>query len=174
MAKRSEADWIRGVNARENARHTLPGLVQHFLQTGDAAAGRTPADTRRLHKFRLETKRLRYTLELFRPCYDEGLEHRIDNLKEVQDVFGDMQDSAAASRLIKKKMRKGAERREWLAKFKARAQEKIQHFHQVWTTHFAGPENHRDWIEYFSNPASVRKPPAEDGGARVTANSAAG
>ncbi|MEI9973986.1 MAG: CHAD domain-containing protein [Ignavibacteriota bacterium] len=54
--------------------------------------------TAELHVIRLATKRVRYTLELFRPCYGPGLELRITSLQRLQQLLGEVNDCAAAER----------------------------------------------------------------------------
>lgn len=44
------------------------------------------------HAMRIAIKRLRYTLETFRPLFDDQLKEEINALKEVQDLLGEMHD----------------------------------------------------------------------------------
>lgn len=44
------------------------------------------------HQLRIAIKRLRYTLEAFRPLFDDELKDEIRALKEVQDLLGEMHD----------------------------------------------------------------------------------
>jgi putative phosphoesterase len=44
------------------------------------------------HQMRIAIKRLRYTLETFRPLFDDQLKEEIDTLKGVQDILGEMHD----------------------------------------------------------------------------------
>ena len=59
-------------------------------------AGRKAADGKRspraLHRFRIETKRFRYALELFRPLYGPSLDRRLKAVHELQDVLGKISD----------------------------------------------------------------------------------
>jgi CHAD domain-containing protein len=41
---------------------------------------------------RIATKRLRYSLELFRPLFGDQLEKTIDTTKEIQQLLGDIHD----------------------------------------------------------------------------------
>jgi len=58
---------------------------------GDA----TPVE---LHAFRLQTKRFRYTLELFRPVYGPTLERMIRSLRRIQQLLGVVNDCQATGR----------------------------------------------------------------------------
>ena len=44
------------------------------------------------HAMRISAKRLRYTLEIFQPLYDDGLKDEISEIKRFQDVLGEMHD----------------------------------------------------------------------------------
>ena len=56
-------------------------------------------DFETLHKFRLRTKRYRYTLELFRDI-DPAIDSELQKLKPVQDLLGEINDCATALELI--------------------------------------------------------------------------
>lgn len=51
-----------------------------------------PLAVERHHAMRIAVKRLRYTLEAFRPLFDDHLKPEIGALKEVQDLLGGMHD----------------------------------------------------------------------------------
>jgi CHAD domain-containing protein len=44
------------------------------------------------HAMRIAAKRLRYTMELFKPVYDGGLDRVIEAVKQVQSLLGDVHD----------------------------------------------------------------------------------
>lgn len=46
------------------------------------------------HRLRIAIKHLRYTLEIFEPVYEEGLERFIKPLKKMQTLLGDLNDCA--------------------------------------------------------------------------------
>ena len=87
------------MGAMRNARRQLPPLVQaYFARVRELlAADPPPAE---LHAIRLATKRLRYSLELFRPCYGPGLETRLAALQSLQQILGEVNDCVAAERLL--------------------------------------------------------------------------
>src|SRR5579884_2208612 len=72
-AKKPARLWEEKRPVAENARAHLPTLLREYFQAGRelVAARPAPAD---LHAFRLRTKRLRYTLELFAPVYGARLD----------------------------------------------------------------------------------------------------
>ncbi len=86
---------------RELATTLLPGLAASFIDAGDRLSSH-PESRRRLHKFRIRAKRLRYTLERFADLYPAALEKRTDRVKQVQTVLGDLQDAVAARPILRK------------------------------------------------------------------------
>jgi CHAD domain-containing protein len=52
-----------------------------------------PGDQRRHHRMRIAAKRLRYTMELFRPVYQETLDETIAAVKRLQTLLGTVHDS---------------------------------------------------------------------------------
>jgi CHAD domain-containing protein len=82
-----------------NARLQLTRASQFYFKAGRETFGgqATPAE---LHAFRLQTKRFRYTLELFRPLYGPTLERMIDSLRRIQQLLGEVNDCEAARKLL--------------------------------------------------------------------------
>jgi CHAD domain-containing protein len=135
-----------------NARRTLPpAAARFFSQTRDLLARNpVPAD---LHPLRLEAKRLRYTLELFRPCYGPGLEARIEALRALQTVLGQVNDAGVAARIVAQSMGSGPQRSRVLAFLERRAARKTREFHMHWTNVFDAPGQEGRWTEYLARNA---------------------
>ena len=53
-----------------------------------------------LHAFRIETKRFRYTLEMFRKPYGKPLDPYLEALRKVQNYLGDINDCATTRALV--------------------------------------------------------------------------
>jgi len=88
-----------GHTAAENARLVLPKMARKYFEAGRAAIeGKRPPEE--LHGFRLETKRFRYTLELFRPLYGPSLERYLKALRELQGALGKVSDYQAIQRVL--------------------------------------------------------------------------
>jgi|SRR5580658_6990892 CHAD domain-containing protein len=82
-----------------NAREVLPKMARKYFQAGrDAVSEKRPSDE--LHAFRLETKRFRYTLELFRPVYGPQLDRYLKALHELQGTLGKVSDYQAIQRVV--------------------------------------------------------------------------
>ena len=88
--------WDEATGPAENAAKQLPKLAEsYFAEVRKVLAeDPKPAD---LHQLRLASKHFRYSLELFRPCYAEGLEERIESLKSVQDLLGECNDAVVTA-----------------------------------------------------------------------------
>jgi CHAD domain-containing protein len=144
MAKKHRIYWDEAGNVGENARAQLPALAGDYFRAGRQLAAPSPSPED-LHAFRLRTKRLRYTLELFRPCYGSALEQRLDELRTVQTMLGDINDCVAALQVASRVL--GARSPEF-RKLKRYADARVARltaaFRKHWRQHFdaAGRE---DW-----------------------------
>src|SRR5271154_5054091 len=86
-------------SAEENARVVLPKMARKYFEAGrKAIEGKRPPDE--LHGFRLQTKRFRYTLELFRPVYGPQLDRYLKALRELQGALGKISDYQAIQRVV--------------------------------------------------------------------------
>src|SRR5947209_17408051 len=96
---RAPMEWDERRGAQANARRVLPEFVAAYFQKVRQflEKDREPKD---FHRMRLASKRLRYTLELFVPCYGIGLEERLETLKELQDSLGEVNDAVASRALL--------------------------------------------------------------------------
>ena len=93
-------ELLSGANARptdlqspfalaRTRRHVLENL-EGLLCYQDSLAD--PADQGRHHAMRIAAKRLRYTVEISAPVYDEKLEGAIATIKRVQTLLGEIHD----------------------------------------------------------------------------------
>ncbi len=157
MAKR-KIKWDEHTTAAANARSVLPRLASdYFKEVRDFLA--TDREPKEFHRMRLASKRFRYTLELFRPCYGPGLEERLDALKSLQDALGDLNDAVAARDLL------GGRTGEKVEKFLgARAEEKAQEFRVHWTESFDAAKQEQWWTGFLRKTRSVRKKRARAAG----------
>jgi CHAD domain-containing protein len=88
-----------GQSVAANAREVLPKLARKYFEAGrDAVNEKRPTDE--LHGLRLETKRFRYTLELFRPVYGPQLDRYLKALHELQGTLGKVSDYQAIQRVV--------------------------------------------------------------------------
>ena len=116
--------WTRTRNAIAGARRALPKLVEKYFKAGRKAADgkRSPEE---LHDFRIKTKRLRYTLELFCPLYGAQLEHELDPIRDLQSVLGKLHDYRIIATLL-------ADDPVVQAKLQRLTKKKLKDFHEQW------------------------------------------
>jgi CHAD domain-containing protein len=139
-----------------NARRQLPLLVGAYLDEvrGLLATDPPPAE---LHTIRLATKRLRYTLELFRPCYGPGLEARLTALQRLQQTLGEVNDCAAAERLIEGMPPASAARTKVRDFLRRQASAKAVALRRQWHDTFDAPGREHWWLQYLARNSRVRK-----------------
>jgi len=114
-----------------------------------------------MHRFRLETKAFRYTLEFFRPCFGPALERYLGGLREIQDCLGALNDCAATRDLIAAKLPQHDPERERFEGFLAeRGKRESAKFRRYWSRSFDRPGQEERWLRYLSrrNPKSRPTP----------------
>ena len=150
MSKRRPIDWNERLDPGANARRRLPRLVaDYFMAVRECLKGDPGPPA--LHQARLAAKRLRYTLELFRPCYGPGLEARLKGLRRLQQVLGELNDAAATGRLLGKALTGERPHHQLVLKFlDARAQAEAQAFRKEWTEVFDAPGQLEWWTGYLA------------------------
>lgn len=139
---------------REYAARELPKLARRYLRRGRDLVEETvttKADWEALHRFRIESKRFRYTLELFAPVYDAGLQNRIESLKRIQDVLGEINDCQTV--LHMKTLRKETGVREWLKQRRSRL---LIEFHRTWRQEFEDADATALWIDFLRDHAAEK------------------
>ena len=149
MPKHGRPFWNSANSAEENASQNLPPLARAYLRAGRALFAAKPT-AGAFHEFRLQTKRFRYTLELFQPCYGPGLEERLKLLRNIQDLLGEINDCATTQRLLGSqpvRVSKFLERRMAL---------KTRALRMCWRPAFDSVEQERWWMNYLARFA--RKP----------------
>jgi CHAD domain-containing protein len=141
--------WEGLKTVAENARDKLPELARGFFEAGRALAATDPP-LQALHRFRLLTKRFRYTLELFRPCYGPGLAGRIEALKTLQQYLGEISDCATTRELLAGRDDLSKSQRDRLTRqLKVLAAARVARFRRLWRKDFAPPERERWWTDYL-------------------------
>jgi|SRR5579872_927308 len=144
MAKDTPMDWLASKSASENASLKLPQVAREYFRGGRELFRRAPAAAAKLHSFRLATKRFRYTLELFRPCYGPGLDQKLERLRKVQDYLGDINDCATTRRLLRPAPKT-------IAVFLARRMKgKTSAMRRYWRESFDAPGQERRWTDYLA------------------------
>ena len=156
MARAQQLKWDERAGAAANARRELPGMVRAYFSRGRAVLAED-ARPRRLHRLRLASKRLRYTLELFRPCYPAGLEDRLDALKVMQDRLGEVNDAVASAELLRGVLKRQPKVRKFLEE---RAAERAAEFARHWKETFDAPGQEAWWTVFLARPVKTTAPRA--------------
>ena len=159
MSKPAHFEWDESAGAALNARRHLPGLVSDYFANGRDLLARQPKPAQ-LHALRLATKRLRYTLELFRPCYGPGFRTRLAALRRLQQRLGAVNDCATALAELAKVAAKSPHRVRLERFLKQRGQTEAAEFRREWKQVFDAPGQERWWTAYLTRHARPpgRKP----------------
>jgi CHAD domain-containing protein len=87
--------------SQESARRLLPAMMEDLFRAGRQAA-RPESNAREMHQFRLKTKRVRYTLELFETVYGDKTKPMMGSLKGLQAKLGAINDCATTLEMIRR------------------------------------------------------------------------
>jgi CHAD domain-containing protein len=148
-ASNRDDSWNPQKSAENNASVFLPILLAEFFRSGRDVVHSEP-QAKTLHQLRLEAKRLRYTLELFRPCYSPELNEWIERLKRLQDHLGSINDCRATQDLLArkafKKMADADELRHYLDQvLRGETSEFVNH----WREQFDSPGQEQAWAQFL-------------------------
>ena len=136
--------WKRSRTVRDNLRKSLPKMAAEYFDAGRLALA--PGKTwEEMHQFRLATKRFRYMLEIFRPAYGPALDLRIESLRHVQTLLGDVNDCIVTSAMVETLPTAG----DLKDKLAVRAAEKTQKLRTYWTTRFDAQGHREQWTRYL-------------------------
>jgi CHAD domain-containing protein len=142
MVKQNRIVWDANKTASANAALKLPELAARYFQAGrELLSGSVSFDA--LHRFRLETKRFRYTVELFRPCYGPGLDERLASLEKIQDLLGEINDCVTAQALL------GEQRRSLGHLLERRIAQKRRELNRYWHDSFDAAGRAEWWSDYL-------------------------
>jgi CHAD domain-containing protein len=107
-------------------------MLQKFLGRGKRALA-PKASIERVHRLRIEAKKVRYTLELFTPVYGTAFDGWTERTKALQNVLGVVGDCEMARAMIE---RQGGDRRIESA-LRRKVRRKLGEFRQLWADSFA-------------------------------------
>jgi CHAD domain-containing protein len=150
MAQAGGMKWNQRAGVAANARRVLPPMVTAYFSRVRAALAKDPTP-RKLHGLRLASKRLRYTLELFQPCYPAGLDDRLEALKKLQDWLGDVNDAVASGRLLRGALKRQPKVRKFLREWAA---EKAAEFARHWKETFDARGQEARWTGFLAHPVA--------------------
>ena len=137
----------------------LPAMAADYFRRGDGAAD--PATSwKSLHKFRLKTKKFRYTLELYANSYGPELRDWLKGLRSVQCHLGAISDFVTAMDLLKRWRdtdKVAADRA--LELIRPHMEKHARAFRQNWRDTFS-PSQQRAWMKYVQGEKPAPRRPA--------------
>jgi CHAD domain-containing protein len=117
-----------GKSPGEHAHRLLPALAEELFRAGREAA-RPESSHQRMHQFRLKTKRVRYTLELFETVYGGKTKQIMESLKGLQEKLGAINDCATTIEMVRRD-------RDAAAAVRGLAGQREAEFRDYWKKHF--------------------------------------
>jgi CHAD domain-containing protein len=150
--KKKKKRWDDRLSLHENLRARLPKMARKYLTRG-AQALRSNSDWEELHQFRLATKRIRYTLEIFAPLYGPGFAARIEHVKKVQTLLGEANDFIMASGLLRESDGQEAA----VKRLEDDAEGHIRKLRAWWGTTMGTAAAADRWVQYFSRVRPPRR-----------------
>jgi CHAD domain-containing protein len=144
--------WKNSETIGKNLARVVPALISDYFQAGDQAMSKG-VSWKKLHHFRLETKHLRYTLELFESEYGPLFQTKLSELRKVQTMLGDINDCMMTRKLLGKAADMKLAR-DLLGK---KADNKLKKLRNYWKTKFATAERRDHWIDYFKRSPLRRR-----------------
>ncbi len=90
-----------------NFRGVLPRLVHRYHARGRRLVKHRAPDEQ-LHRFRIRTKRLRYTLELYAEVFPAALGASLKRFQHIQEQLGKLQDQRMFSAWLQRRSRENA------------------------------------------------------------------
>ncbi len=151
----SKPEWEEAASAATNARRILPWLANQYWEQGRKVLAKKH-NAASLHRFRLKTKRFRYTLELFHDVYGPSLERWLELLRPLQTALGDLNDCAATKKYVEAHLPR--DRKKLRPFLEERSARKTAEFENYWRTTFDAPGQHKAWMDYLSRSPRRSKP----------------
>jgi CHAD domain-containing protein len=148
-----------GATTEQVANRVLPRLANRFLAFGDLASGAV-GNLEQLHQLRIAAKKLRYTLELLAPLNEPALRGQIEQLKQLQELLGRINDAETVLEMV---LQEDAGDK-LSAELARKRDQNVEEFWSYWKLEFAGEANLARWrkdLTYLPPKQPVpSKPPA--------------
>lgn len=151
MAGKQARLWDGSIGVAANAKKVLPRLAARFFRKGRKLLAGNPSYDQ-LHTFRLEAKRFRYTLELFRPLYGPGLEQKLASLRQLQQSLGELNDCVVTRTLLENSgVRRSPGFGRLMRALERQASRIAADYRRCWRKQFDRPGKEQQWISYLRN-----------------------
>ena len=145
-------DWDKWLRAEASpnqtitstARRILIPLTKEFMEAGAGAANpeSTPLE---MHRFRLQGKRLRYTLEIFGPIVGPQWKQWIKRVRDLQEQLGAINDCVTTRDLIADPSGPSEDLLAAESALERLLKERIETFREYWNKHL-GPQGRSSWL----------------------------
>lgn len=150
--------WMPDESCATNASRVLPLLAAQYFRQGRTACAEG-ASHEALHTFRLDSKRLRYCLEIFRDQYGPSMEARIDLLRDIQRRLGVLSDCASTAELLRSAgMPSDTASERLLTILRQRQEDATESFLAHWEAHLGALEVERDWRDCLALSSEEASP----------------
>ena len=156
--------WKPALDINANLRRTLPKIARNYFKSGDHTFTKN-RDWDELHDFRIDTKRFRYTLELFSSHYGPGFKERLEELKQLQDFLGSANDFIVAASLLETVDGTEALRDE----LKDKGGAKLKRARSWWRANLGTAASQQRWISYLQRPTTRGSAASKPGPAQEAA-----
>src|SRR5947209_7122236 len=151
MSKLRHIEWDERTSAAANARRHLSLLAADYFVAVRGLLAENPGPPE-LHKIRRASKRLRYSLELFRPYYGPGLELRLQALRRLQELSGEVNDAVVTQQLLAKQTKDNSPQRQQIQELlEERAASKALAFRKEWQEVFDARGQLQWWLGYLAH-----------------------
>jgi CHAD domain len=171
--------WNAELTVAENCRAQLPAALRRYLEFGDELV-KANVHPRELHRLRLATKHIRYSVEVFSDLFGPRIQELLKILREAQQRLGAISDATATGAWLKKQTLSRQSETLLLNEFlEARTSKQAGAFNRFWQKHFGDPAERQRWLVYLERyagrspvnsprgPRRAVKPVAEEAGSSV-------
>lgn len=148
--------------ARENAARLLPRLAEKFFRAGDASV-EDDLHSDEVHGFRIRTKRFRYVLEYFRPCYGKAMDAYLEAVRGLQAALGDLNDCHSTRVLLQDLLQPGdppTRHKKLLGALDRRENDLFEKYRAYWNETLESLEYREKFVRYLTHPP--RRPPKKE------------
>lgn len=160
-ARKSSSKWRAGLlpvqPAAADPERLMIRMTEKFFRSGDRAA-EAHSSTGDLHRFRIQAKKFRYSVELFRPVYGVVADEWVARIKRVQTLLGEMNDFRVTREMVAELGGNAG----MAASFKRKEQKKARAFRELWSEEYSGEA--RRWVRSLER--TPRKTVGRAGAAR--------
>jgi CHAD domain-containing protein len=136
--------------AADSAASLLPAMLKDYVRRG-ARVARRSASPRQVHRFRIATKEIRYTLDIFASLYGNVVGDLAEKLKKLQTDLGAVHDCTATGDLVEDAKSSGG-RKEILRELEKRRRKKTDRFLQDYRREFENKDTVREWKKALRHP----------------------